>query len=193
MSSSLARPLPSVRDNPVFESGALLLIRTPYIIPVQEVNIIMEELKVKISVKILPSDYTCDGQDISPEIDVGGVNTKIARSLAIIVNDPDAPGGGGFVHWIAWNMELVRIIPEKIPRTPVVTFPLKAVQGKNSFGKIGYNGPCPPRGQTHRYFFKVYGLDTDLSLGSGATKDQLVRAMEGHVVQYGETYVTYGR
>ncbi len=75
----------------------------------------MEELRVKISVKILPSDYTCDGQDISPEIDVGGVNTKIARSLAIIVNDPDAPGGGGFVHWIAWNMELVRMIPEKIP------------------------------------------------------------------------------
>jgi Raf kinase inhibitor-like YbhB/YbcL family protein len=154
---------------------------------------IMEELKVKISVKILPSDYTCDGQDISPEIDVGGVNTKITRSLAIIVNDPDAPGGGGFVHWIAWNMELVRMIPEKIPRTPVVSFPLKAIQGKNSFGKIGYNGPCPPRGQTHRYFFKVYGLDSDLSIAAGGTKDQLVKAMEGHVVQYGETFVTYGR
>ena len=127
----------------------------------------MEELRVKISVKILPSDYTCDGQDISPEIDVGGVNTKIARCLAIIVNDPDAPGGGGFVHWIAWNMELVRLIPEKIPRGPVVSFPLKVVQGKNSFGKIGYNGPCPPHGQTHRYFFKVYGLDTELSLPAG--------------------------
>jgi Raf kinase inhibitor-like YbhB/YbcL family protein len=153
----------------------------------------MEELKVKISVKILPSNYTCDGQDISPEIDVSGVNTKISRSLAIIVNDPDASGGGGFVHWIAWNMELVRMIPEKIPKTPVVIFPLKAVQGKNSFGNIGYNGPCPPRGQTHRYFFKVYGLDTELSLRAGATKDQLVKAMEGHVVQYGETYITYGR
>jgi phosphatidylethanolamine-binding protein (PEBP) family uncharacterized protein len=127
----------------------------------------MEELKVKISVKVLPNDYTCDGQDISPEIDVGGVNVKIAKSLAII--------------------------PEKIPKTPVVTFPLKLVQGKNSFGKIGYNGPCPPHGQTHRYFFKVYGLDTELSLAAGATKDQLVRAMEGHVIQYGETFVTYGR
>ena len=153
----------------------------------------MDELKVKISVKILPSNYSCDGQDISPEIDVGGVNTKISKSLAIIVNDPDAPGGGGFIHWKAWNMELVRMIPEKIPKTPVVTFPLKAVQGKNSFGKIGYNGPCPPRGQTHRYFFKVYGLDTELTLAAGATKDQLVRAIEGHVVQYGETFVTYGR
>jgi len=153
----------------------------------------MEELTVKISVKILPSVYSCDGQDISPEIDVGGVNTKISKALAIIVNDPDAPGGRGFIHWIAWNMELVRMIPEKIPKTPAVTFPLKAVQGKNSFGKIGYNGPCPPRGQTHRYFFKVYGLDTEITLPGGATKDQLLRAMEGHVVQYGETFVTYGR
>jgi Raf kinase inhibitor-like YbhB/YbcL family protein len=90
-------------------------------------------------------------------------------------------------------MELVRMIPEKIPKTPVVTSPLEAVQGKNSFGKIGYNGPCPPRGQNHRYFFKVYGLDTELTLAAGASKDQLVSAMEGHVVQYGETHVTYGR
>jgi Raf kinase inhibitor-like YbhB/YbcL family protein len=153
----------------------------------------MEELTVKISGKILPGDYSCDGLDISPEIVVGGVNTKISKSLAIIVNDPDAPGGGGFIHWIAWNIELVRMIPEKIPKTPVVTFPLRAIQGKNSFGKIGYNGPCPPRGQNHRYFFKVYGMDTELTLTAGALKDQLDRAMEGHVVQYGETYVTYGR
>jgi hypothetical protein len=158
-----------------------------------EVKTGMEELTIKIAVKILPSDYTCDGQDISPAIDVGGVNTKISKCLAVIVNDPDAPGGGGFIHWLAWNMDLVRIIPEKIPKTPVVSFPLKAVQGKNSFGKVGYNGPCPPHGQTHRYFFKVYGLDTTLALAPGAARDQLVHAMEGHVVQYGETYVTYGR
>jgi Raf kinase inhibitor-like YbhB/YbcL family protein len=153
----------------------------------------MEELTVKISGKILPGDCSCDGLDISPEIVVGGVNAKISESLAIIVNDPDAPGGGGFIHWIAWNIELVRRIPEKIPKIPVVAFPLRAIQGKNSFGKIGYNGPCPPRGQKHRYFFKVYGLDTALTLTAGASKDQLDRAMEGHVVQYGETYVTYGR
>lgn len=153
----------------------------------------MESLRVKISVKILPNNYTCDGEDISPEIDVGGVNTAISKSLAIIVNDPDAAGGGGFVHWIAWNVELVKMIPEKIPNTPEVTFPLTALQGTNSFGNIGYNGPCPPQGQTHRYFFKIYGLDCQLSLPAGSTKDQLVKAMEGHVVQYGETYVTYGR
>ena len=153
----------------------------------------MEELKVKISVKILPSDYTCDGENKSPEIGVVGVNTEISRSLAIIVNDPDAPGGGGFIHWIAWNMELVKFIPENIQKTPEVSFPLKLVQGKNSFGKIGYWGPCPPHGQTHRYFFKVYGIDTLLSLAPGATKDQLIKAMEGHIVQYGETFAMYGR
>jgi len=153
----------------------------------------MEDLKVKISVSVLPSDYSCDGEDRSPEIGIGGVNTGITKSLAILVVDPDAPGGGGFVHWLAWNMELVKLIPEKIPKTPTVTFPLRAVQGTNSFGKIGYNGPCPPRGQTHRYFFKLYGLDAVLSLKPGATKDQLAAAMQGHVVQYGETMVTYGR
>ena len=153
----------------------------------------MEALKVKISVKVLPNNYTCDGEDISPEIDVGGVNTAISKSLAIIVNDPDAPRGGGFVHWIAWNVELVKMIPEKIPNDPEVTFPITAIQGKNSLGNIGYNGPCPPHGQTHRYFFKIYGLDSLLSLPAGSTIDQLVKAMEGHVVQYGETYVTYGR
>ena len=101
------------------------------------------------------------------------------------------PGGGGFVHWVAWNIELVRLIPESIAKTPTVTFPLKAVQGTNSFGEIGYNGPCPPQGQTHRYFFKMYGLDTELALPAGATKDELAAAMQGHVVQYGENYVTY--
>ena len=153
----------------------------------------MEELKVRISVKILPSDYSCDGEDRSPEIGIGGVNTTITKSLVVLVNDPDAPGGGGFVHWIAWDIELVRMIPEKIPKTAEVTFPVRAVQGTNSFGKIGYSGPCPPHGQTHRYFFKVYGLDTMLNLAGGSTKDQLIQAMKGHIVQYGETFVTYGR
>ena len=153
----------------------------------------MENLIVTISVKHLPSDYTCDGKDISPEIGIGGVDTNLSKSLAIIMSDPDAPGGGGFIHWIAWNMELVKQIPDNIPKTGEVAFPLNVVQGKNSFGKTGYWGPCPPRGQTHRYFFKVCGIDTMLQLAPGSTKAQLVKAMEGHIVQYGETFVTYGR
>src|SRR5208337_2966665 len=192
MSFSSERLRPSVRDsdrppapNVMFKSISVLIASNG--------GLGMEELKITISVKILPSDYTCDGEDRSPEIGVGGVNTALSKCLAIILTDPDAPGGGGFVHWIAWNMELARLIPEKIPKTPEVTFPMKAVQGKNSFGRIGYNGPCPPKGQTHRYFFKVYGLDAELPLKAGATKEQLAGAMQGHVVQYGETYVTYGR
>ena len=153
----------------------------------------MESLSIRISVKDLPSAYTCDGEDKSPEIEVGGVNVGHSKCLAIICTDPDAPGGGGFVHWIAWNIELVRFIPEKIPKDPEVTFPIRAVQGTNSFGTIGYSGPCPPHGQTHRYFFKIYGLDTEIDLAPGATKAQMVQAMGGHVVQFGETFVTYGR
>ena len=153
----------------------------------------MESLQVRISVKSLPSAYTCDGENKSPEIEVGGVNVQRAKCLAVICTDPDAPEGGGFIHWLAWNIELAKLIPEKVPQDPVVTFPIRAIQGTNSFGMIGYAGPCPPHGQTHRYFFKVYELDTELDLAPGAAKDQLVQAMSGHVIQYGETFVTYGR
>jgi hypothetical protein len=153
----------------------------------------MESLNVRISVKHMPSAYTCDGDDISPEIEVGGVDVGRSKCLALICNDPDAPGGGGFIHWLAWNMELARLIPEKIPKDPEVAFPIRAVQGTNSFGTIGYAGPCPPPGQIHRYFFKVYGLDMEIDLAPGATKEEMVQAMAGHVVQYGETFVTYGR
>ena len=100
---------------------------------------------------------------------------------------------GGFIHWLAWTIERAKLIPEKVPQDPEVTFPIRAMQETNSFGTIGYAGPCPPRGQTHRYFFKVYGLDAELPLKAGASKDRLVAAMQGHVVQYGETFVTYGR
>ena len=81
----------------------------------------------------------------------------------------------------------------KSPKNPNGYLPYNRSTGSNSFGTIGYSGPCPPRGQTHRYFFKVYGLDAELDLAPGATKEELLHAMGGHVVQYGETYVTYGR
>ena len=152
----------------------------------------MDALKIKISVLNLPAAYTCDGEDKSPQISIEGVNTEKAKSLAIIVIDPNS-ASGNFIHWIAWDMELVKLIPEKIPKDPVVTFPMKAVQGKNSFGKIGYSGPCPPKGQTHRYDFKVYSIDTLLNIPPDSSKEDLVKAMSGHVVQFGETFVTYGR
>jgi Raf kinase inhibitor-like YbhB/YbcL family protein len=151
------------------------------------------KITVEIAVLKLPSNYTCDGDDISPAITLGGVDAAVTKSLALIVNDPDAPGGGDFTHWVIWNIEPVRIIPEAIPKTPEVSFPFHARQGTNSFGRIGYSGPCPPKGRDHRYEFKVFGLDAVLDLEAGADKKALLRAMEGHVVQYGETYVLYGR
>jgi len=151
------------------------------------------KISVEIAVLKLPYNYTCDGDDISPALTLGGVDASVTKSLAIIVNDPDAPGGGNFTHWLIWNIEPVRIIPEAIAKKPEIIFPFQARQGKNSFGKIGYNGPCPPRGSDHRYDFKVFGLDAVLDLQAGSDKNALLEAMEGHVVQYGETYVLYGR
>jgi Raf kinase inhibitor-like YbhB/YbcL family protein len=153
----------------------------------------MKELKVIISVQMLPPAYTCDGEDKSPPLEIHGIDNSVSKTLGLIMNDPDAPGGKGFLHWIMWNMELVSVLPEDIPKTPAITFPISALQGMNNFGRIGYSGPCPPTGQTHRYDFKVYGLDTILTLSPGSGKDELIKAMAGHVVQYGETSVQYGR
>jgi hypothetical protein len=126
--------------------------------------------------KPIPIEYTCDGADISPPLTFGNI-PKNAKSLSIIMLDPDAPGGT-FVHWLVWN------IPSNITgflEGENITFP----QGTNDFGNIGYNGPCPPPGKKHRYFFKLYALDTFLDLNQGATREELEEAMSGHIV--GET------
>lgn len=133
---------------------------------------------------------TCDGQDISPRISWSGVpnNTK---SLALIVEDPDAPGGL-FVHWVIYNIDpSLKGLPEGIPKTEVVSG--IGLQGVNSFGKIGYGGPCPPRGSTHRYIFRIYALKETVQLGPGASRNDLLRAMEGKIIAVGETTVKYGR
>jgi Raf kinase inhibitor-like YbhB/YbcL family protein len=152
----------------------------------------MKELKVSLSVNTFPPGYTCDGEDISPPLQVKGIDAAISKSLALILDDPDASGGQGFIHWLMWNMELVSVVPESIPREPVVTSPIRTTQGINSFRRIGYSGPCPPRGQDHRYYFKVYGLDTLLDIPPGSGKETLLKAMQGHVVQYGEAMARYG-
>lgn len=136
----------------------------------------------------IPVDYTCDGADISPPLIIEGIAER-AASLAIIMEDPDAPMGT-FTHWVAWNIPPGNI-PENIPKEKVVTEP-NMLQAKNDFGKYGYGGPCPPRGKPHRYFFKVYVLDTMLEKDI-KDKDDLIKAMEGHVIQYGELVGIYGR
>ncbi len=135
----------------------------------------------------IPAKYTCDGADVSPPLYIEGLKGDV-KSLVIICEDPDAPMGV-FTHWIAWNVESTSEIPENIPKTKVVDSP-KMIQGINDFGKVGYNGPCPPSGE-HRYYFRVYALDTELE--GDFTKDELMKTIEGHVVQYGEIYGTYSR
>jgi Raf kinase inhibitor-like YbhB/YbcL family protein len=120
----------------------------------------------------IPSLHTCDGRDISPELAIGGVPSGTA-ALALVMDDPDAPGST-FDHWLVWN------IPSDVTRIPEGGEP-QGVQGRTDFGTLGYGGPCPPSG-THRYRFKVYALDAELDLREGARKAHLEAAMQGHVL-----------
>jgi Raf kinase inhibitor-like YbhB/YbcL family protein len=132
----------------------------------------------------IPAVYTCDGNDTSPAILIGKV-PPAARSLALVMDDPDAPMGT-WVHWVMWN------IPPQTREIPEHSLPPQAVQGKNDWHRNDYGGPCPPSG-THRYFFRVYALDTTLQLGNSTTKAALERAMEGHVLAKGELMGLYRR
>lgn len=118
----------------------------------------------------IPSKYTCEGEDINPPLEFSGIPEK-TKSLALIVEDPDAPRGI-FDHWIVWNIEPNEAIAEKSN---------VGVSGRNSFGKIGYGGPCPPSG-VHRYYFKVFALDTKLNLPAGSDKKTLEQLMNDHVI-----------
>ncbi|MGB9619287.1 MAG: YbhB/YbcL family Raf kinase inhibitor-like protein, partial [Armatimonadota bacterium] len=112
------------------------------------------------------------------------------KTLALICDDPDAPHRT-WVHWVLFNLPArVTRLPENVP--PLPKLPSGALQGRNDFGKIGYGGPAPPSG-THRYFFKVYAVDTVLSLEPGATKDRLLKAMDGHILAQGELVGRYSR
>ncbi|MDZ8188151.1 MAG: YbhB/YbcL family Raf kinase inhibitor-like protein [Nostoc sp. ChiSLP02] len=138
---------------------------------------------------LIPAQYTCDGKNISPPL-LWDEIPKETQSIALIVDDPDAPGRT-FVHWVIYDIpNTIREFPENI--SAVKTLPNGGVQGKNDFGNFGYGGPCPPSG-THRYFFKLYALDKSLSLAAGATKNQILAAMEGHVLATAELIGRYKR
>ena len=129
----------------------------------------------------IPSEYTCDGTDTSPELDITDVPQN-AKSLVLINDDPDAPVGT-WDHWIVFNIHPSN---SKISKGQEPS----GTAGKNSWGKTGYGGPCPPSG-THRYFFKLYALDTELGLQEGATKEDIEAAMEGHIIEKTELIGTY--
>ncbi|MDA8424112.1 MAG: YbhB/YbcL family Raf kinase inhibitor-like protein [Nitrospiraceae bacterium] len=132
----------------------------------------------------IPARYTCDDADISPPLMIENVPAG-AQSLSLIVDDPDAPRGM-WVHWVVWNIGPdTKEIKER-------SVPPGAAEGVNDFRKQSYGGPCPPSG-THRYFFKLYALDTMLALGANATKGDLERAMKGHILAQTELVGLYKR
>jgi Raf kinase inhibitor-like YbhB/YbcL family protein len=138
----------------------------------------------------IPSKYTCQGQDVSPPL-AWGEPPVDTQSLALIVDDPDAPGGA-FTHWVLFNIPPVsHELAEAIPAQ--AQLPSNALQGKNDFGKIGYSGPCPPPGRAHRYRFTLHALDGHLGLEAGASKKQVTDTMQGHILAQGHLIGTYQR
>lgn len=131
----------------------------------------------------IPSKFTCDGADSSPPLQIAEIPSG-AKSLALIVDDPDAPSGL-FTHWMVWNIS---------PQTNTIAegSPPKGVHGTNDFGKSGYGGPCPPSG-THRYYFRIFALDSELNLPPATKRSQLAAAMKGHVVAQGELMGRYAK
>lgn len=132
----------------------------------------------------IPSKYTCDGEDLAPELTVTEVPSE-AKSLVLIVDDPDAPMGT-WVHWVVYN------IPTSTVKIDAKNLPKEAKEGITDFGRLGWGGPCPPSG-THRYFFKLYAIDTTLDLAEGATKSQVEKEIKNHIVEKAELIGLYKR
>jgi Raf kinase inhibitor-like YbhB/YbcL family protein len=138
----------------------------------------------------IPRKHTCDAEDVSPPLKWANLPEGTV-SLALICDDPDAPVGN-WVHWVLYGLPAsVTELSEGVPPKP--SLPNGARQGQNDFRRIGYGGPCPPAGSPHRYFFNLYALDTEIDLPPEATKKQLLKAMEGHVLADGHLMGTYQR
>lgn len=138
----------------------------------------------------IPAKYTCDGENVSPPFNWQGV-PEAAQSLPMICDDPDALAGV-FSHWVLYNLPTSRnFLEEGLPSKAQLD--RGGTQGRNDFGEIGYGGPCPPRGETHRYFFRFYALDEELDLPSGATRQQVLDQIEEHTLGSTEYIGAYAR
>ena len=139
--------------------------------------------------EMIPAKYTCDGQNISPPLAWSSA-PKETKSFALICDDPDAPAGT-WVHWVIFDIPAnVNSLPEKVVKQEEIAGLGK--NGKNTSGHYGYDGPCPPGG-THRYYFKLYALDTILNLNSGLSKEDLLKAMKGHILAEAQLMGRYKR
>jgi Raf kinase inhibitor-like YbhB/YbcL family protein len=138
----------------------------------------------------IPPQFTCSGRDISPALQWSGASAD-TKSFALIADDPDAPAGT-WVHWVLYNLPAnVHSLPQNFPKSEKEQE--GSLQGRNDFGKIGYGGPCPPPGKAHRYFFKLYALNAHLDLKPGASKKELERAMNSHILGQAETMGRFSR
>jgi len=138
----------------------------------------------------IPVQYTCSGADGSPELSWSGVPGG-TQSLALIMDDPDAPGGT-FTHWLLYNLDFQQThLPENLPKAGAGV--AGSAQGRNDFGRLGYAGPCPPPGRPHRYFFRLYALDSKLNLRAGAARQEADLAMKGHILGETEWMGTFKR
>jgi Raf kinase inhibitor-like YbhB/YbcL family protein len=136
----------------------------------------------------IPNKYTCHGQDISPPLEWSGTPLQ-TKSIALICEDPDSPSGT-FTHWVIFDVPVGATgLVENVPKT--ATLPDGSRQGQNGFGNIGYNGPCPPGGKLHHYIFRIYALDAPLTLNSGASGDDLLNAMNNHILAQAKLTGTY--
>ena len=138
----------------------------------------------------IPAEHTCDGRDASPPLTWSGAPSKTV-AFALICDDPDAPVGT-WVHWVLYDIPKATVeLKGGVAKTKTLADGSK--QGGNDFRKVGYNGPCPPRGPAHRYYFKLYALDAPTGLAAGATKAEVIEAIEGHVLAQAELIGTYQR
>jgi len=138
----------------------------------------------------IPQKYTCDKDDVSPPLAWTGIPAQ-AKSLALIVDDPDAPGGV-WLHWVVFDIPpALNGLPEGVAKTATVAG--IGIQGMTDFRKPGYGGPCPPKGKPHHYFFRLYALDRLLNLPSTAKRAEVDKAMQGYILATGQLVGTYGR
>jgi len=162
--------------------------KTTEVVPEQKIDKVYDNMEIKSSAfqnnGRIPAKHTCQGEDVNPQLEFFNI-PEGTKSLALIVDDPDAPSGV-WVHWLLWNIkpEIKEIKEGEIPEG--------AKQGLNDFGKREYNGPCPPFGK-HRYFFKLYALDTALSISENSKKQELERAIQGHIIKKAELVGLYSK
>ncbi|NMB78437.1 MAG: YbhB/YbcL family Raf kinase inhibitor-like protein [Methanomicrobiales archaeon] len=147
-------------------------------------NLTPAPLNIDVGFSEFPAEHTCDGTNQSPRI---AIEHPDCTSLAVMVFNPSMRGVLSYCAWLIWDIPEVQEIPAGIPLGKKVTSPISALQGLNDAGQYGYTGPCPLPGQTHRYLFRVYGLDDFLAIPAGSNKNELKQAMHDHIIQYGET------